>query len=133
MTADMEDDFIVAQANEPLDEDGPVRPRHASTPVTATSSWKWSGTGWTTWTSPPKMVVSVATAMIPFLENDDANRALMGSNMQRQAVPLLKTESPIVGTGMEYKAGVDSGVCILAKEAGMVEPGLRRRDRHRQR
>ena len=68
----------------------------------------------------PKMVVSVATAMIPFLENDDANRALMGSNMQRQAVPLLKTEAPIVGTGMEYKAGVDSGVCVLAKEAGTV-------------
>ena len=63
----------------------------------------------------PRMVVSVATAMIPFLENDDANRALMGSNMQRQAVPLLKTESPIVGTGMEYKAGVDSGVCVLAR------------------
>ncbi len=68
----------------------------------------------------PRMVVSVATAMIPFLENDDANRALMGSNMQRQAVPLLKTESPIVGTGMEYKAGVDSGVCVLAKRAGVV-------------
>ena len=68
----------------------------------------------------PRMVVSVATAMIPFLENDDANRALMGSNMQRQAVPLLKTESPIVGTGMEYKAGVDSGVCVIAKHAGVV-------------
>ena len=65
----------------------------------------------------PRMVVSVATAMIPFLENDDANRALMGSNMQRQAVPLLKTESPIVGTGMEYKAGVDSGVCVLAQQS----------------
>ena len=68
----------------------------------------------------PRMVVSVATAMIPFLENDDANRALMGSNMQRQAVPLLRTESPIVGTGMEYKAGVDSGVCVLAKRGGVV-------------
>src|SRR5699024_8216870 len=68
----------------------------------------------------PRMVVSVATAMIPFLENDDANRALMGSNMQRQAVPLLVTESPIVGTGMEYKAGVDSGVCILSEEDGVV-------------
>lgn len=66
------------------------------------------------------MVVSVATAMIPFLENDDANRALMGSNMQRQAVPLLVTESPIVGTGMEYKAGVDSGICILSEEDGVV-------------
>ena len=68
----------------------------------------------------PKMVVSVATAMIPFLENDDANRALMGSNMQRQAVPLLTTESPIVGTGMEYKAAVDSGTVVLAKRAGTV-------------
>ena len=69
----------------------------------------------------PKMVVSVATAMIPFLENDDANRALMGSNMQRQAVPLLKTESPIVGTGMEYKAAVDSGVAVVSKHDGVVE------------
>jgi DNA-directed RNA polymerase subunit beta len=68
----------------------------------------------------PKMVVSVATAMIPFLENDDANRALMGSNMQRQAVPLLRTESPIVGTGMEYKAAVDSGVAVIASEGGVV-------------
>ena len=69
----------------------------------------------------PKMVVSVATAMIPFLENDDANRALMGSNMQRQAVPLLKTESPIVGTGMEYKAAVDSGVAVVSKHDGVIE------------
>ena len=69
----------------------------------------------------PKMVVSVATAMIPFLENDDANRALMGSNMQRQAVPLLKTEAPIVGTGMEYKAAVDSGVTVVSKHAGTVD------------
>jgi hypothetical protein len=69
----------------------------------------------------PKMVVSVATAMIPFLENDDANRALMGSNMQRQAVPLLRTESPIVGTGMEYKAAVDSGAVVLAKDGGVIE------------
>ncbi len=76
---------------------------------------------WTTWTSRPKMVVSVATAMIPFLENDDANRALMGSNMQRQAVPLLVTEQPIVATGMEYKAACDSGVCVLAKNDGIVE------------
>ncbi len=73
----------------------------------------------------PKMVVSVATAMIPFLENDDANRALMGANMQRQAVPLLRSEAPIVGTGMEYKAGTDSGVCILAKEDGIVGKGMR--------
>ncbi len=69
----------------------------------------------------PKMVVSVATAMIPFLENDDANRALMGSNMQRQAVPLLRTEAPIVGTGMEYKSAVDSGVAVVSKHAGVVE------------
>ena len=69
----------------------------------------------------PRMVFSVATAMIPFLENDDANRALMGANMQRQAVPLLRTESPIVGTGMEYKAGVDSGVCVLCERAGVVK------------
>ena len=69
----------------------------------------------------PKMVFSVATALIPFLQNDDANRALMGSNMQRQAVPLLTTEAPVVGTGMETKSAVDSGVCVVAKEAGVVE------------
>ena len=69
----------------------------------------------------PKQVVSIATALIPFLENDDANRALMGANMQRQAVPLLCTQSPVVGTGMEYKVAVDSGVCVLAKRAGIVE------------
>jgi len=119
MSADMEDDFIVAQANEPLDENG----RFARSRVNARCRSEFLEC------EPeridymdvsPKMVVSVATAMIPFLENDDANRALMGSNMQRQAVPLLKTESPIVGTGMEYKAGVDSGVCVLAKRAGTV-------------
>ena len=69
----------------------------------------------------PKQIVSIATALIPFLENDDANRALMGSNMQRQAVPLLRTEAPFVGTGMEYKAAIDSGVVVLAKDAGVVE------------
>ena len=69
----------------------------------------------------PKMVFSVATALIPFLENDDANRALMGANMQRQAVPLLVTEAPVVGTGIEAKAAIDSGVCVLAKKAGVVE------------
>ena len=119
MPADVEDEFIVAQANEPLDENG----RFARSRVNARYRSEFLET------EPdkidymdvsPKMVVSVATAMIPFLENDDANRALMGSNMQRQAVPLLKTEAPIVGTGMEYKAGVDSGVCVLAKEAGTV-------------
>ncbi len=119
MTADMEDDFIVAQANEPLDEEG----RFARARVNARYRSEFleiEREKIDYMDVSPKMVVSVATAMIPFLENDDANRALMGSNMQRQAVPLLKTDSPIVGTGMEYKAGVDSGVCILAKEAGTV-------------
>ena len=119
MSADVEDNYIVAQANEPLGKDG----RFARERVNARCRGDFLEV------SPdkpdfmdvsPKMVVSVATAMIPFLENDDANRALMGSNMQRQAVPLLKTQSPIVGTGMEYKAGVDSGVCVLAKAAGTV-------------
>jgi DNA-directed RNA polymerase subunit beta len=119
MTADMEDDFIVAQANEPLDEEGrfknpKINGRYRDEFVEVESSRA------DYMDVSPRMVVSVATAMIPFLENDDANRALMGSNMQRQAVPLLKTEAPIVGTGMEYKAGVDSGVCVLAKEAGVV-------------
>ena len=119
MPADMEDDFIVAQANEPLDENGRfvrarVNARHRSDYIEIENDKiDYMDVS-------PKMVVSVATAMIPFLENDDANRALMGSNMQRQAVPLLKTDSPIVGTGMEYKAGVDSGVCVLAKYDGPV-------------
>ena len=119
MPADMEDDFIVAQANEPLDEQN----RFARSKVTTRhrGEFKEEDPSVVDYMDvSPKMVVSVATAMIPFLENDDANRALMGSNMQRQAVPLLKTESPIVGTGMEYKAGVDSGVCVLAKNAGTV-------------
>ena len=120
MTADVEDEFIVAQANEPLDEEGhflnaKVNGRFRDNFVEVESNRA------DFMDICPRMVVSVATAMIPFLENDDANRALMGSNMQRQAVPLLKTEAPIVGTGMEYKAGVDSGVCILSKEAGVVE------------
>ena len=92
-----------------------------STAVIVTSSWKFTASQADYMDVSPRMVVSVATAMIPFLENDDANRALMGSNMQRQAVPLLRTESPIVGTGMEYKAGVDSGVCVLAKRGGVVK------------
>ncbi|MGN0172314.1 MAG: DNA-directed RNA polymerase subunit beta, partial [Acutalibacteraceae bacterium] len=119
MSADMEDDYIVAQANEPLDEQG----RFARSRVNARFRSEFleiEREKIDFMDVSPKMVVSVATAMIPFLENDDANRALMGSNMQRQAVPLLKTESPIVGTGMEYKAGVDSGVCVLAKAAGTV-------------
>lgn len=119
MTADVEDDYIVAQANEPLDDAGhfvhpKINGRYRDEFVQVESARA------DYMDVSPRMVVSVATAMIPFLENDDANRALMGSNMQRQAVPLLKTESPIVGTGMEYKAGVDSGVCLLAKRAGVV-------------
>ena len=119
MTADIEDEYIVAQANEPLDENGrflhnKVNGRYRDEFVEVESSQA------DYMDVSPRMVVSVATAMIPFLENDDANRALMGSNMQRQAVPLLKTQSPIVGTGMEFKAGVDSGVCVLAKHAGVV-------------
>ena len=120
MPADVEDEFIVAQANEPLDENGRFVDAPASTPGTADEFLEIEPDKVDYMDVSPKMVVSVATAMIPFLENDDANRALMGSNMQRQAVPLLKTEAPIVGTGMEYKAGVDSGVCVLAKEAGTV-------------
>ncbi len=120
MTADIEDEFIVAQANEPLDEAGRFqRPRVAARFRDEILEVERERVDYMDVS--PKMVVSIATAMIPFLENDDANRALMGSNMQRQAVPLLKTESPVVGTGMEYKAAVDSGVCILAKEAGVVE------------
>jgi DNA-directed RNA polymerase subunit beta len=119
MTADVEDNYIVAQANEPLDKEGhfmhaKVNGRYRDEFVEVENEKA------DFMDVSPRMVVSVATAMIPFLENDDANRALMGSNMQRQAVPLLKTESPIVGTGMEYKAGVDSGVCVLAKHAGVV-------------
>ena len=119
MTADVEDNYIVAQANEPLDEKGrflhsKVTARHRDEFLeVAASEADYMDVS-------PKMVVSVATAMIPFLENDDANRALMGSNMQRQAVPLLKTDSPIVGTGMEYKAAVDSGTVVLARNAGKV-------------
>ena len=119
MTADIEDDYIVAQANEPLDEQG--RFQHAKVNARYRDEFLEIEREKADFMDvSPRMVVSVATAMIPFLENDDANRALMGSNMQRQAVPLLKTESPIVGTGMEYKAGVDSGVCVIAKHSGVV-------------
>ena len=119
MTADVEDNYIVAQANEPLDEKG----RFVNSKVTARFRDEFlevNASDADYMDVSPKMLVSVATAMIPFLENDDANRALMGSNMQKQAVPLLKTDSPIVGTGMEYKAAVDSGTVILAKRAGTV-------------
>ncbi len=120
MTADVEDEFIVAQANEPLDENGYFL--HAKVNGRFRDEFVEVERDRADYMDvSPRMVVSVATAMIPFLENDDANRALMGSNMQRQAVPLLNTESPIVATGMEYKAGVDSGVCILAKKDGVVE------------
>lgn len=120
MTADVEDEYTVAQANEPLDEEGRfARPKVAARHRDEILEIEREKIDYMDVS--PKMVVSVATAMIPFLENDDANRALMGSNMQRQAVPLLRTDSPIVGTGMEYKAAVDSGVCVLAKEAGVVE------------
>jgi DNA-directed RNA polymerase subunit beta len=120
LTADEEDEVICAQANEALGEDGwfkeprvTVRYRHETLVVPAEKVDYMDVS--------PKQVVSIATAMIPFLENDDANRALMGANMQRQAVPLLRTQAPLVGTGMEYKAARDSGVCILAKNAGTVE------------
>ena len=119
MTADMEDDYIVAQANTPLDENG----RFVNTQVSGRFRDEFVEIDRSRidfMDVSPRMVVSVATAMIPFLENDDANRALMGSNMQKQAVPLLKTEAPIVATGMEYKAGTDSGVCVLAKRSGIV-------------
>ena len=120
LTADEEDNFIVAQANEPLDEEGHfVRNNVSGRFREETSSFQRSPID--LMDVSPKMVFSVATSMIPFLENDDANRALMGSNMQRQAVPLLKTEAPVVGTGIEAKAAVDSGVCVLANHAGVVE------------
>ena len=119
MTADVEDEYTVAQANEPLDEEGhfmrrKVNARHRDEFLEIEPSRvDYMDVS-------PKMVVSVATALIPFLENDDANRALMGSNMQRQAVPLLTCDSPMVGTGMEYKAATDSGVCVLARKSGKV-------------
>ena len=120
MTADVEDDYIIAQASEPIDEEG----RFVNARVSCRYKDEFIEV------EPervdyvdvsPKMMVSVATAMIPFLENDDANRALMGSNMQKQAVPLLQPEAPIVATGIEYKAAIDSGVCVLALEDGVVE------------
>ena len=119
MTADMEDNFVVAQANEPLTEDGKLaRPRVNARFREQILECPRENVDYMDVS--PKMVVSVATSMIPFLENDDANRALMGSNMQRQAVPLLKTERPFVGTGMEYKAAVDSGVCVVSDYDGKI-------------
>ena len=120
MTADEEDRYHVAQANEALDEEGHfVRKNISGRYREETSEFQRNRIDYMDVS--PKMVFSVATAMIPFLENDDANRALMGSNMQRQAVPLLVTEAPVVGTGMEMKAAVDSGNCVVAKEGGTVE------------
>ena len=119
LTADEEDDLVIAQANEPLDENNWFKASrvtarvHEETMLVDADSVDYMDVS-------PKQIVSIATAMIPFLENDDANRALMGANMQRQAVPLFRTQAPLVGTGMEYKAACDSGVMILAKHAGEV-------------
>ena len=120
LTADEEDDFYVAQANAELDEDGHFVKNSVSGRYREETS-EFPKSKLDLMDVSPRMVFSVATSMIPFLQNDDANRALMGSNMQRQAVPLLTTEAPVVGTGMEYKVAVDSGVCVVAKEAGVVE------------
>ncbi len=120
MTADEEDNYHVAQANEALDENGHFV-RNSVSGRYREETQEYEKAMFDYMDVSPKMVFSVATALIPFLENDDANRALMGSNMQRQAVPLLTTEAPVVGTGMETKTAVDSGVCIVAKKAGIVE------------
>ena len=120
LTADEEDNFVVAQANEPLDDEGHFIHNNVSGRFREETS-EFQKKRIDLMDVSPKMVYSVATSMIPFLENDDANRALMGSNMQRQAVPLLTTEAPAVGTGIESKAAVDSGVCVVARNAGVVE------------
>ena len=120
MTADEEDNYHVAQANEPLDENGYFVHKNVSGRYREETQ-SYEKTMFDYMDVSPKMVFSVATALIPFLQNDDANRALMGSNMQRQAVPLMLTEAPAVGTGMEPKAAVDSGVCVVAKRAGVIE------------
>ena len=120
MTADEEDNYHVAQANEPLDEEGHFINNSVSGRYREETQ-EYEKHMFDYMDVSPKMLFSVATALIPFLENDDANRALMGSNMQRQAVPLMITEAPVVGTGMETKAAVDSGVCVLAKRSGIVE------------
>ena len=119
-TADEEDDFVVAQANEPLDAEGHFQNKMVSGRFREETS-EFEQKNIDLMDVSPRMVFSVATSMIPFLQNDDANRALMGSNMQRQAVPLMLTEAPVVGTGMEDKAAYDSGVCVVAKHAGVVE------------
>jgi DNA-directed RNA polymerase subunit beta len=120
MTADEEDNYHVAQASAPLDKDGYFTKNNISGRY-RTETQEYPKTAFDYMDVSPKMVFSVATALIPFLQNDDANRALMGSNMQRQAVPLLFTEAPVVGTGMEPKAAVDSGVCVVAKKSGTID------------
>ncbi len=120
MTADEEDNYHVAQANEALDAEGHFVRKNVSGRYREETQ-EYERSKFDFMDVSPKMVFSVATALIPFLENDDANRALMGSNMQRQAVPLLTTEAPVVGTGMEVKSAVDSGVCVVAEKAGVVE------------
>ena len=120
MTADEEDNYHVAQANTPLDEEGHFINKNVSGRYREETQ-EYERTMFDYMDVSPKMVFSVATALIPFLQNDDANRALMGSNMQRQAVPLLTTEAPVVGTGIEAKAAVDSGVCVVAKKDGVIE------------
>ena len=120
MTADEEDNYHVAQASAPLDENGYFKKNSISGRYREETQ-EYPKTAFDYMDVSPKMVFSVATALIPFLQNDDANRALMGSNMQRQAVPLLFTEAPAVGTGMEPKAAVDSGVCVVAKKAGTID------------
>ena len=120
MTADEEDNYHVAQASAPLDENGYFR-RNSISGRYKTETQEYPKAMFDYMDVSPKMVFSVATALIPFLQNDDANRALMGSNMQRQAVPLLFTEAPVVGTGMEPKAAVDSGVCVVARKSGVIE------------
>ena len=125
ITADEEDAYTVAQANEPLDENGYFINKNVSGRFREETS-QFDKKRIDLMDVSPRMVFSVATSMIPFLQNDDANRALMGSNMQRQAVPLITTEAPVVGTGMEGKAAVDSGVCIVAKRAGVIEKSTAR-------
>ena len=120
MTADEEDNYHVAQANEALDPEGHFVRKNVSGRYREETQ-EYERSKFDFMDVSPKMVFSVATALIPFLENDDANRALMGSNMQRQAVPLLTTEAPVVGTGMEVKSAVDSGVCVVAEKAGVIE------------
>ena len=120
LTADEEDRYRVVQANEPIDENGHFVKNNVSGRFRADTT-EFPKSKVDLMDVSPKMVFSVATSMIPFLQNDDANRALMGSNMQRQAVPLMMTESAVVGTGMEAKAAVDSGVCVVAKRDGVVE------------